>query len=298
MHNFQKTLIIMKKYINGAFFAILALSTSMVSCTVEEGTEPNSSSSPVVTIYSYTPTSADGEGINPDNDVKIRFVTNNASQSLYYLVDDAATAESEIASNKDAYIQKVMNTGTKVDNVSSVSTDHLFTGLVGAKVISAVAQNGSQTYLAQEPFFGISWTTITTGTYYYGVLSGMGLSETESTLQKCDDEDNLYRLTGVLGKGKALQFTTTSATGEDEDGKYVSIRIAPQSSNYTYGSYGAIWTRDVANWQNNASYAAPGSGLNSGMYEDGTCFLSLQYYVTAGNLGYKYDYFIAGEGEE
>ncbi|MDE5797260.1 MAG: hypothetical protein K2H75_09115 [Muribaculaceae bacterium] len=288
----------MKKYINGAFFAIFALSTSMMSCTVEEGTEPNSSSAPVVTLYSYEPTSADGDGVNPDNDVKIRFVANNASQNLYYLVDDAATAESEIAQNKDAYIQKVMNTGTKVDNVAATAYDHLFTGLVGAKVISAVAQNGAKTFLAQTSFYGVSWTTITTGMYHYGVLSSMGLSETLSTLQKCDDEENLYRLTDVLGRGKAVQFTTTSATGEDEDGKYVSIRIAPQSSNYTYGSYGNIWTRDVANWQNDASYAAPGSGFDSGMYEDGTCFLSLQYYVTAGSLGYNYDYFIAGEGEE
>ena len=304
----------MKRYINGALLTALAFAMSFTSCKVDEGTEPNSSNSPDVTIYTYAPTSDDGEDLNPDNDVRVRFVANNATEDVYYILDEAASAAAEIEKDKDAYIQKVMNTGKRISNASSTVNDTIYTGILGPYVISAVAKRGTHTTLAQAEFTGYTWTTVVAGVYYFDIVGGKGsIPESIATeYQICDYDSTLYRYKNVLGQDKHLKITLTGKTGEenmtdddgntikDENGRPVKVeykccRVAPQQSDYTYGSYGLASVRDIGYWQGNASYVDPDSGYNSFIYEDGQAALGLQWFVSAGNIGYGYDYFVPND---
>ena len=89
----------------------------------------------------------------------------------------------------------------------------------------------------------------------------------------------------VFGTGYPLKFTDSGMTGSDSYGEYKIVRVAAQATPLTFSSYGAVGVRDVATWQNSDKY------LDNGMYEDGTCFFWVQYFVSAGNLGYGYDEF-------
>ena len=57
-----------------------------------------------------------------------------------------------------------------------------------------------------------------------------------------------------------------------------------------YGSYGNVNVRDMGYWQGDDAYVFS-YGYESGMYADGYCFFTVQFYVSAGSLGWGTDTF-------
>ena len=60
-----------------------------------------------------------------------------------------------------------------------------------------------------------------------------------------------------------------------------------------FWSVGGAWLINKEEWFN-ASWVTD-NGYESGMYEDHFCFVYVQYFVSASNLGYGYDFFIPEE---
>ncbi len=73
--------------------------------------------------------------------------------------------------------------------------------------------------------------------------------------------------------------------GTDEDGNFTMFRVPAQATGQSFGSYGVFNVRDVAEWQNDDGY------LDCKIYESHDAYFWVQYYVSAGNLGYGYDEF-------
>ena len=87
-------------------------------------------------------------------------------------------------------------------------------------------------------------------------------------------------------------------TATNEYGTYTYCRVPVQDTGFTYGDYGAIKVRDVGYWQGDESFVTE-SGFENQYYTDGTakgCLdVMVQYYVSAGNLGYNYDSYTPAE---
>ena len=103
----------MKKYIFN-LCALLMAAATITSCTEEAGNEPGNDSQPSVVIYKYEVS----RPYNVDNDVALRFATNNKTESLYYLVEKSSEQESNLASmGETGYWDYVVSKGTKVDGI-------------------------------------------------------------------------------------------------------------------------------------------------------------------------------------
>lgn len=283
----------MKKYLYSLFVALLA-TVAITSCKEDEGTEPGNDAEPVVTIYQY----AAARPNNPDNDVVIRLAANSKTSEAYYLAELSADKKSRIASmGESGYADYVVENGTKVDGISGASnSDVTITDLYGTYAITVVAVNGNRKTSSETTFTGLDWEDVATGTYYYGasanLISALGLTSSPTTLQVCTTDANLYRFKDVFATGYSLKINLIDYNGSDEDGEYRFFRVPVSETPFTYGSHGAVGVRDVGYWQGADSWVTE-SGYESGMYRNYNCFVCVQYYVSAGNLGYGYDYFIA-----
>jgi hypothetical protein len=281
----------MKKYIFQVC-VMLCGALGFTACTEDEGTVPGNDAQPSIVIYQY---SAERPN-NPDNDVQLRFATNNRTEEAYYFVEKADAKATRVASlGEDGYADYVVTNGTKLSVDGESNVDVLITDLYGTYAITAVAVNGTQKKSAEATFTGLDWEEGVPGVYYFfsKAQNALGISSAETTLQKCTTDNTLYRFKDLYGSGYSLKINLLpDYTATDDDGTYTFFRIPATVTPYEYGSYGAISVRDVGYWQGSAAWVTD-NGYESGMYADGTCFLCIQYYVSAGSLGYGYDYFIA-----
>lgn len=278
----------MKKYIY-IFLAAFLAAMNLTSCTEDEGTEPGNDPNPVVTIYQYEASSPN----NPDNDVVLRLAANNKTNEAYYLVEKTADKTARLQSlGESGYAEYVVANGSKVEGIAGVSdADLLLTDLYGPYTITVVAVNGASMTSSETTFIGLEWADVVTGTYLFNAVKSLGLSPVKTVLQVCTTDDNLYRFKDVFGTGYSLKIKLIDLTDSDEDGEYRFFRIPKAATPYNYGSYGAVGVRDVGYWRGSDSWVTE-KGYESGMYEDHSCFLCIQYFVSAGNLGYGYDFFI------
>ncbi len=265
----------------------------LVACSEKLGTEPGNDPTPKATIYQYAP----GEGYNSDEDVVVRFVSNGKVEKLFYLVEPADEKESFINENGEAeYAKKVLSEGLEVPSAELKSYNDTLTGLAGIYAVTAAAVSGGETILSESVFYGLSWSTLSSGTYTFAVLSDMGLAPAQTEFQVCDTDPNLYRFKDVFKPGYSLKIVALPEyTNTDDYGTYTFCRVPVQDTGFSYGDYGAIGVRDIGYWQGDASYVTDG-GYESCYYTDGPekgyLYIFVQYYVSAGNLGYNYDSYV------
>lgn len=287
----------MKKYIFNMFVLLMAVAT-MPSCTEEAGTVPGSDSRPSVIIYQYEAS----RPYNPDNDVTLRFVANSPTEAVYYLLEKTSEKESNVATmGESGYLDYVVSKGAEVDGIKGESNaDITVTDLYGAYTITAVAVAGNQKASASTTFTGLEWSDVVNGVYKFGASAGLiaeaGLSANPTTLQQCTTDETLYRFKDVFGEGYSLKIRLMpDYTATDEDGdKYTFFRVPVASTPYTYKNFGSVGVRDVGYWQSNDAFVTD-QGYESGMYENYFCFVCVQYYVSAGSLGFGNDLFIPAE---
>ncbi len=282
------------KYLLGA---LAGMALVMTSCSADEGTDPGSDSKPVVTLYSYDPSSE----YNADNDVLVRMVPNNKVEEIYYLNEPTDDVEAYIEANgENAYAEHVIAAGTKATISEDGYADVTLTDMVGNYTISAVAVKGGKHNRASISFLGLDWEHVVDGTYYFGapssLLSQIGCPTANYTeLQVCKYDNTLYRFKDVYGSGYSLKINLIDYYGTDGDGSYQYFRVYRQNTPFTYGNYGTVFVQDIGVWQGNSAYVTEG-GYESGMYEDYSCFVLLNWSVAAGNLVlYAYDYFIPNQ---
>jgi hypothetical protein len=278
----------MKKYIYSLFSALLA-TVVLTSCVEDEGTAPGNDPNPVVTIYQYTV----AKPLNPDNDVTLRFAANSQTEEAYYLVEKTADKNARVASIGEAgYKDYVVQNGAKLSDISGASdADVTLTDLFGEYTITAVAVGSGKKIAAETVFTGLIWEDVVSGTYYFFLPARTGMESNSTTLQSCTTDSKLYRFKDVFGAGYHLKINLLDITATDADGEYTYFRIPVSDTPFTYGNYGAISVRDVGYWQGSDAWVTD-NGYESGMYADYYCFLCIQYFVSAGNLGYNYDYFV------
>lgn len=278
----------MKKHIYN-LFAVLLATAAMTSCTVEEGTEPGNDAQPNVVMYQYTVK----KPYNEDNDVAIRMAFNNKVEAAYYLVEKATEKESRIASmGEEGYMEYVVSNGTKVADATG-EADITITDLYGKHAITAVAVSGSQKASAATEFTGLEWADVVAGTYYFDFGSKFsGMDSRPTTLQVCTTDATLYRFKDVFGEGANMKIQLMpDYKAADDGGTYTYFRVPAVETPFTYGSHGTVGVRDIGYWQGSEAWITT-NGYESGMYEDYNCFVYVQYYVSAGNLGYGYDFFV------
>ena len=281
----------MKRY--SYILAALLVGFSFTSCVEELGTEPGNDKLPAVIVYSYSPSSE----YDSDTDQRVRFVSNGKVSKAAYLVEKQADKKAFIdAQGEAAYAEKVLSQGTAISFASDGVAETTVTGMTGDYEITAAASDGSQSTMRSVKFSGIPWDPnyVIPGTYVLGrasIQNVLGATSFPATLQRHETDETLFRIKGAFGTGSKVTIRLIQQKGEDDDGVYTFFRIPEQAPTFSYGSYGTVSVRDVGYWQGDDAYVTD-NGYESGMYADGTCFLCIQYYVSAGSLGYTYDYFI------
>jgi hypothetical protein len=276
----------MKKYIFKLFIMLFTFA-GVTSCTVEEGKEPGNDPNPVVTIYKY----ATSRPYNVDNDISLRFAVNNKTTDAYYIAEKTTDKESRIASSGEAgYMDYVVANGTKLSLTEESYADVILTDLYGEYTITAVAVGSGTKSSASTVFTGLDWETKATGTYTFKVRTAVTGTSAPTTLQVCTTDAKLYRFKDVFGAGYHMKIRLIDQTGSDSDGEYTFFRIPAQETPFTYSTYGTVNVRDIGYWQGSDAWITD-NGYESGMYADYYCFIMIQYYVSAGNLGYNYEFF-------
>jgi hypothetical protein len=279
----------MKKYIFQVC-VMLCGALGFTACSEDEGTVPGNDAQPSVVIYQYDAARPN----NPDNDVQLRFATNNRTAEVYYLVEKSTDKTARVASlGEDGYADYVISNGTKLSGVDGESNvDVLVTDLYGSYAITAVAVNGTQKVSSETTFMGLEWGDDIPGVYYFyaNAQKIIGIASVETTLQKCTTDDTLYRFKDLYGTGYSLKINLLPDYQGDYDGVYTFFRVPPTETPFEYGSYGTVSVRDLGYWQSNDAYITD-YGYESGMYEDGTCFIYASWYVSAGTLTHGYDWF-------
>ena len=292
---------IMKKYIYKSLI-IFGVTILLASCTANEGTEPGNNETPSVVIYQYKP----GESYNEDNDITLRFATNSATSEVYYLSEKSSDKEKKISEMGEmGYTDYVIEQGIKLEGVNGASNvDVTLTGMFGEYTITAVAVNSSQKISSQTVFTGLEWEDVVSGNYIFAsqTADGKGVAAKNITgvdsnpviLQVCTTDETLYRFKDVYGTDKNLKINLIDYYGTDNNGDYQFFRVPNTKTPYTYGNFGEVSVCDIGYWQGDESFVTQ-SGYESGMYTDKTCFIFVAYQVSAGALGYGFDYFIPNE---
>ena len=283
----------MKRYLY--ILASFALAATVISCEKDKyGTEPGNDSTPNVVIKTFTAELPN----DPDCDAVVRFAANNATTEVYYFAE-RATEKEKRGLSEDAYADYVVSNGTKVtmeNNVfdgSSVA-DVVVKSLYYENVITAVAVGNGKKSAFSTTYTGYKWNTLCSGTYRFknSWAAGLaGVTTKEATLQQRDDDKTQYRIKDLYATGYHLCFFSIDQKKTDDDGTYQFLRIPAQSTGLVHSKYGALSVRDVGYWQGDDAYVTEG-GYESGMYEDYYCFFCDQYYVSAGNAGMQYEYFV------
>ena len=104
---------------------------------------------------------------------------------------------------------------------------------------------------------------------------------------------SIYRFKNLYGFGASLLLRLTDKTGEDQNDKLQFFRVEAQATPFTFSSYGTVSVRDLGYWQEDDSFAFDpdyGCFMYTGNYK-GVVVLGLQFFVTAGSLGYGWDEF-------
>lgn len=289
----------MKKYIESLLLLCVAAFT-LTACSEEEGTNPGGDGNPNVVVYQYTP----GQPYNADNDITLRFATNNKVEAVYYLAEAEADYNSHIADMGEAgYNDYVVENGTQVEGIEGQSNvDVTLTDMMGTYYITAVAVSGNQKKAYTTTFTGLAWEDVASGTYIFNAQpvsgSAIGLPNTPTTLQVCTTDPTLYRFKDLFGEGYSMKLNMLDLQGQDESGTYRFFRVpemaTPYSIKLTDGNSYQLSVMDFGYFKDDESLVTAG-GYESGMYEDGYCFVMVAYTVSAGYLCYGYDYFIPNE---
>lgn len=289
----------MKKYIESLLLLCVAAFT-LTACSEEEGTNPGGDGNPNVVVYQYTPS----QPYNADNDITLRFATNNKVEAVYYLSEPEADYNAHISEMGEAgYNDYVVENGTQVEGIEGQSNvDVTLTDMMGTYYITAVAVSGNQKKAYTTTFTGLAWEDVVSGTYIFNAQpvsgSAIGLPNTPTTLQVCTTDPTLYRFENLFGEGYSMKINMLDLQGQDESGTYRFFRVpemaTPYSVTLTDGNSYQISVMDIGYFQNDESFVTAG-GYESGMYEDGYCFVMVAYTVSAGYLCYGYDYFVPNE---
>ena len=289
----------MKKYIESLLLLCVAAFT-LTACSEEEGTNPGGDGNPNVVVYQYTP----GQPYNADNDITLRFATNNKVEAVYYLSEPEADYNSHLSEMGEAgYNDYVVENGTQVEGIEGQSNvDVTLTDMMGTYYITAVAVSGNQKKAYTTTFTGLAWEDVVSGTYIFNAQpvsgSAIGLPNTPTTLQVCTTDPTLYRFKDLFGEGYSMKLNMLDLQGQDESGTYRFFRVpemaTPYSIKLTDGNSYQLSVMDFGYFQDDESLVTAG-GYESGMYEDGYCFVMVAYTVSAGYLCYGYDYFIPNE---
>lgn len=265
---------------------MLFATISFTSCSDEQGTEPGNDSKPVATVFTYNAEVPN----DPDVDCSLRIATNSATKEVYYLAQKQADYEALLTSSGESgVIEKVIANGTAVTPNADAATDVILKNLGGTYTIAVVAVNGNTKTLSTGEFTGYNWVDVVSGTYYSQYTNAesiFGWTEKATTMQYKEADPTQYRFKDLFGQASHLLFNKTSYT---TDGG-VLVTVPAQTTPFSYGSYGSLFVRDVATWQGDDSYLAYNI-----LGDDNSCQLWLQWYVSAGNTGYKLDYFVPAE---
>lgn len=274
----------MKKYIY-SIFSLAMVIFAFSSCSYDDGVERGGDKNPHVTLYNY----AVSLPLQSDNDTHVRVCCNDLVNEVYYMSMSEAEFE---GLSESAAIDKVKNEGKKAELTADIQNGGSFAefdvvGMVDACRIACVGVSGGNNILSSIKFFGLKFEDVCSGTYTFnGKLSTLTGSVT-TTLQKCTNQKGIYRFKDLYGEGYHLKFYA-AGRDTDKDGVEYTVVYTPENATpFTFSSYGAVSTRDVYTWQsNNADY------LNGEFYDDGYVALWMQYYVSAGSLGYAWEEFV------
>lgn len=273
----------MKKNWLTYLLALLVVS-AFTACKDEEGREPGTDGAPVVTLYQYTVTTA--EGYNPDNDTHLRVAVNNQVNNVYYLAELTDTRDAYVESNgEDAYNQYVVDNGTQV-TVEDGVVDLYVTGIRGANTITVVGVgNGGALCSASATFLGYVWNTLATGQVCAPIMDGTTAFSWASgfTLQQREDNPDIYRIADLYGTGYHL-IITAQGEAQTESGDYYgeegnSFRLVTLTTLGTpYStSDGQLSLSDCATYMSNSGYL----GYNR-LYENNHLYVYALLSVPAG----------------
>ncbi len=285
----------MKKYVS--IFASIVAVFALASCEKEQyGTMPGNDTDPYAVISVTTPSLPN----DPDCDAFVRIAVNSATTDVYYLAE-LESAKTARGMSDEAYADYVVSNGTKATLSASEfdgsrGADVLLPKLFGQNVISAVAVGSNGKYLASADFYGLKWNDIATGTYKFGssAISNTLGTKTKAgvVLQQNNDDPTDFRFKDLYKQGYHLTIKAyPNYTGEDEDGVYTFLRVPAQATGLNHASYGAMSVRDYGYRYGDDGYIF-GGGYEGGMYSDYNIFLYMHVYVSAGNFGGAYDYFV------
>lgn len=273
----------MKKNIFTYLFALLFIG-AFVACTEEEGTEPGGDSQPVLTLYQYAVSTA--EGYNPDNDTHLRVAVNNKVASLYYLAELTTTREAYVEANgEEAYYQYVVDNGTQVTVTDGVA-EIFVTGIQGENTITVVGVgNGGALCSATATFLGYVWNTMATGQVCAPIMDGTTAFTWADgfALQQREDNPDVYRIQNLYGTGYHLIITAQGELQTEEEDYYgeegVGFRLVTLTTLATpYStSDGQLSLSDCATYLNNSGYL----GYNR-LYENNHLYVYSLLSVPAG----------------
>lgn len=287
----------MKKYIY-TLIVLLAGVTFLSSCEKVEGTLPGNDTLPYAAVYTSAVTAPN----DPDVDVAVRFAVNNATAELYYFAETQAKKEARNLPESE-YPNYVIEHGQKITDFKVNESDGASIADVviknlegGENVISAVAVNGDAKTISAGSFFSYTWSDVCVGEYYFAnatVANLAGAKSVTCTLQKNDFDDTKYRLIGPFGTSAKLPINLLpDYTGKDGGENYIFARVPDTATGLNHPSYGSVGVRDIGYWQKNDAFITEG-GYESEFFPDSYhMWLYVQYYVSAGNLGYNYDEFV------
>ena len=129
-------------------------------------------------------------------------------------------------------------------------------------------------------FLKVQWETLATGSLNSWWMEGV---VPNITFQHCITYPERYRFVDPYGFGQDLVFTKFGKEQTSTSGlTYYNLRVAPTETPATYGSYGSIYYRDLGYWQDDDTYAT----WNTYYPDLNTVTLYMQWYVSAGSLGY------------
>lgn len=252
----------MKKYIE-SLLLLCVTAFALTACSEDDGTNPGTDGGPSVIVYQYAP----AQPYNADNDITLRFATNNKVEAVYYLSEPEADYNSHLSEMGEAgYNDYVVENGTQVEGIEGQSNvDVTLTDMMGTYYITAVAVSGNQKKAYTTTFTGLAWEDVVSGTYIFNAQpvsgSAIGLPNTPTTLQVCTTDPTLYRFENLFGEGYSMKLNMLDLQGQDESGTYRFFRVpemaTPLSVRLTDGNSYQLSVMDIGYWQGDESFVTP-----------------------------------------